>query len=121
MGTSIEELISELANRQAGSSGLHRDLQHPSSAGRTLFWAGALNLALILTGSWLLGQEAAVPSAHALLLFFGAVISFVNVCWLLYRLGGLQRCLAQEREVLERAQRELEKVRSRTREVTWDG
>jgi hypothetical protein len=119
LATSIDELLSELARRRAGSPGPDHDRQPPRSGGQSLFWAGALNLAVILTGSWLLGRESTVPSAHAVLLFCGAVISFVNVCWLLQRLGALQRGLALQQEALKTAERELAEERSRAREATW--
>ena len=118
MATAIDELISEIASRQANRRAPEQN--QPISAGGTLLWAAGLNLAVILGGSWLLGQHSAVPSAHALLLFCGSVISFINLCWLLYRFGRLQRYSALQEETLQRVQRELADARSETREtIAW--
>ena len=115
MVTSIDELISEVASRQANLR--PQEQNQPISAGGTLLWAAGLNLAVILGGSWLLGQQPAVPSAHALLLFCGSVISFINLCWVLYRLGRLQRHSARLEEALQNAQRELAHARAQTRQT----
>jgi hypothetical protein len=74
-------------------------------------------LVVILVGSWLLGQQPAVPSAHAVLLFCGSVISFITLCWVLYRFGKLQRDLSRQQEALQAAQRALAAARAETRET----
>jgi len=115
LGTSIDELISEVALRQA-----RRPAQEPSqpiSAAGALLGAAGLNLAVILGGSWLLGQQPAVPSVHALLLFCGSVISFITLCWVLYLFGRLQRHSSRQDEALRAAQRELAHARAETRET----
>jgi hypothetical protein len=115
MATYIDEVISEIASRQANLRAPEQN--QPISGGGPLLWTAGLNLAVILGGSWLLGQQSLVPTAHAMLLFCGSVISFITLCWVLYRFGKLQRYSSLQEETLQKTRRELADARSRTRET----